>query len=200
MTTVASRLRTLSFAPALALSLSSSACIIHLGDDDQTCGAVDDGGAAGDVAATLLLDPETLTCVEFGFGGGCGLCEPCPEPLPPIPTWGSCQTQCTGLSEIACDHTAGCRTTYDHNCLLGGGPCTALQAFLGCFAIDTTGPDAGPCENLGAFECSRHENCLATYLDNGLCGNGRDDDGDGQIDENDECRRFGVCLPEIGAE
>ncbi len=191
----------LSALPALALCLASSACVLHLGDDDQpqTCGA-EDGGGAGDVAGTLLVDPNTLACTEFGFGGTCGLCGPCPEPLPPIPSWGACQSQCTGLSEIACDQTAGCRTTYDHNCLLGEGDCIAFQAFLGCFAIDNTGPALGPCEGLDAFECSRHENCLATYLDNGLCNNGRDDDGDGQIDEADECRRFGVCLPEIGAE
>lgn len=190
--------RSLAFVPALTLALASSACIIHLGDDDlpPVCG--DDG--AGDVAGTLLVDPETLACVEFGFGGGnCG-CVPCPEPLPPIPSWGACQSQCTGLSEIACDNTVGCRSTYDHACLLGDGLCTAFQPFLGCFAVDQTGPIQGACEGLGALDCSRHDNCLATYRDDGLCGNGRDDDNDGQVDEFDECRRFGVCMPEMGAE
>lgn len=191
--------------PALALTLSTSACVLHLDDkdDDAPC-ALDVGPEpAFDIAVSLLVDPETLTCVQFDFGGGCntcGECPPVPEPLPPFPSWGACQSQCTGLSEIACDNTAGCRTTYDHDCLTGDGPCTALQPFLGCFAIDNTGPALGACEGLDAFECSRHENCLATYRDNGLCDNGRDDDGDGQVDEGDECRRFGVCLPEIGAE
>ena len=199
MTAFAALLRRLPALPALALALSSSACVIHLGDDDvPQCGL--DGTGAGDVAGTLLVDPQTLACTEFGFGGTCGLCGPCPEPFPPIPSWGACQSTCTGLSEIACDQTAGCRTTYDHDCLLGTGPCTAFQAFLGCFAIDSSGPDLGPCEGLDAFECSRHENCLATYIDYGLCNNGRDDDGDGQVDEVDECRKFGACLPEIGAE
>ncbi len=197
--TLAALLRLLPALPALALALSSSACVIHLGDDDQPCALAGDT-PAGDAAGTLLVDPQTLACTEFGFGGTCGACGPCPEPLPPIPTWAACQTACTGLSEIACDNTAGCRTTYDDACLLGTGPCTAFVAFLGCFAIDSSGPDTGPCEGLDAFECSRHENCLATYKDNGLCNNGRDDDGDGQVDEADECRSFGVCLPEFGAE
>lgn len=189
--------RTLS-ALALALALPLGACVIHLGDDQPpACDVTADGGAAGDVAVTLLLDPETLTCVQWDFGGGCGLCGPCPEPLPPMPTWGSCQSQCTGLPEGDCTRTAGCRTTYDHACLTGDGPCSAFTPYLGCFAIDTTGPAPGACENLDALECSRHDNCLATYVDNGLCSNGRDDDGDGQIDENDECRRFVQCMNEL---
>lgn len=192
--------RLLRLLPALALALPSSACLIHLGDDDATPCALSDTEPAFDVALTLLLDPSTLTCVQFDFGS-CNACGECPPgPLGALPSWGACQSQCTGLSEIACDNTAGCRTTYDHACLTGEGPCTAFTPFLGCFAIDMTGPAEGSCEGLDAFECSRHENCLATYLDSGLCGNGRDDDGDGQTDENDECRRFGVCLPELGAE
>jgi hypothetical protein len=191
----ASLLRLARLLPALALAVASGACVLHLGDDDS------DGGvcAAADVAGTLLVDPETLACTEFTFGG-CGPCGPCPEPLPPIPSWGACQSQCTGLPEVACDQTDGCRSAYDHACLTGDGPCTAFQPFLGCFAIDSTGPAPGSCAGLDAFQCSRHDNCLATYRDDGLCGNGRDDDRDGQVDEADECRRFGVCLPEIGAE
>lgn len=188
--------------PAILLSLASlasGACVIDLGGgDDEPCGFAENGGGApaADIAGTLLIDPETLTCTEFGFGG-CGTCGPCPEPLPPIPSWGACQSQCTGLGELACVEAAGCRTAYDHNCLLGEGPCTAFQPFLGCFAIDASGPAGGACDQLGAFECSRHDDCLATYRDSGLCSNGRDDDGDGLVDEGDECRSFGVCLTEV---
>jgi hypothetical protein len=182
---------------ASILAAGAGACVLHLGGDDDgsTC-ALDDSGAAGDVAVTLLLDPETLACVQVGFGG-CGPCEPCPEPFPPIPTWGSCQSFCTGLAEGECARTDGCRTAYDHDCLLGEQPCPSLTPYLGCFAVDTTGPIGGACEGLAAFDCSRHDDCLATYDDNGLCGNGLDDDRDGQIDESDECRAFVQCLPEL---
>ncbi|HVV88133.1 MAG TPA: hypothetical protein VHE35_34065 [Kofleriaceae bacterium] len=185
--------------PAVALA-ALAACVIHLGDDDDTPCAAGVGDPAGGLAAgTLLLDPQTLACVELDFGGDCG-CGPCPQPLPPIPTWGACQSGCTGLPEQACEQAPGCRTTYDHDCLTGDGPCTALSPYLGCVAIDTTGPVPGPCEGLDALACSRHDDCLATYRDNGLCDNGLDDDRDGQVDELDECRSFGVCLPELGAE
>jgi hypothetical protein len=189
----------LGLALAASLALAAGGCVLHLGDDDDTtCDVTFAGGAAADVAVTLLLDPETLTCVQFDFGGGCGTCEPCPEPFPPMPTWGSCQTQCTGLGEVECGRTPACRTAYDHACLLGEGACPALTPFLGCFAVDTTGPIQGACDGLDAFECSRHDDCLATYRDNGRCSNGLDDDGDGQFDENDECRTFGLCMAELG--
>jgi hypothetical protein len=191
--------RALCLAPALALALAAGGCVIHLGDDDGGTCVVEDGTEpAFDIAVSLLLDPETLACVEVGFGGGCdSRCGPCPEPLPPFPSWGSCQSHCTGLAEDACADTAGCRTAYDHACLTGEGPCNAFQPFIGCFAIDTTGPATGACGGLDAFECSRREHCLATYRETGECANGFDDDRDGQIDEADECRRFGVCLDEL---
>jgi hypothetical protein len=72
-----------------------------------------------------------------------------------------------------------------------------LTPYLGCFAIDSSGPAAGACANLGAFECSRHDDCAATYRDGGLCGNGLDDDRDGQVDERDECHAFATCLAEL---
>jgi hypothetical protein len=189
----ASLLRSL---PALALTLSTSACVLHLGDDDpQPCGAEDLPQPAFDIAITLLLDPETLTCVEFGFGGGCTSCGDCAPPEP-FPTWGSCQSQCSGLGEQDCFNADGCRAAFDHNCFTGDGPCTAFQPFLGCFAIDTLGPVGGSCEGLDALDCSRHDNCLATYRDDGRCDNGLDDDRDGQVDESDECRSFGLCMSE----
>ena len=186
---------------ALLLALPLGACVLHLGDDDDVpCAGTNTGGAAGDVAGTLLVDPSTLACVEFGFGTCNDSCGPCPEPLPPFPSWGACQSQCTGLSEIACTNTPGCRTTYDDACLRTDGPCPLLTPFLGCFAVDTSGPIQGACDGLDAFECSRHDDCLATYRDNGLCSNGLDDDRDGLVDDLDECKQFAVCMAEIGGE
>jgi hypothetical protein len=187
----------LACALALAASLTTG-CVIHFGDDDEPVpcdvAAGDGTTAAADIAISLLLDPETLACVEVGFGG-CGVCGPCPEPA--IPTWAACQTSCTGLAENDCIRTEGCRTAYDHACLTGEGACPALVPYLGCFAVDTTGPVRGACDGLDAFECSRHDDCLATYRDSGGCANGIDDDRDGQVDESDECRRFAACMGEL---
>lgn len=183
----------------LVLAVASGGCVIQLGDDDDG-GTCDLPTPAFDVAISTVIDPETLACVEVPWDGWCDdRCGPCPEPPTGggLSTWGACQSHCTGLGEVECGQTGGCRTAYDHACLLGDGPCEAFTPFLGCFAIDNTGPAPGACEGLDAQECSRRDHCLATYRDSGLCGNGLDDDRDGLIDEADECRAFGVCLPEL---
>lgn len=176
---------------ALALATGTPGCVLNLGDDDPCAG---DAAVAGFVITTVLLDPATLTCHDFG-GSPCG-CGGCPE-TPPIPTWGSCHSTCTGLDPQTCSTTAGCRAAWDHVCLLTDAICTLPDnGYYGCFAVDTTGPIQGACDGLDALECSRHDDCLATYRRDQRCANRLDDDGDGIIDEPDECLSFGLCMAE----
>jgi len=186
-----SSVRVVSLGLALALAAGASACVLHFGDDDLCAG--DQPVFA--IAASQLLNPETLACQEFG-APPC-TCGDCAEP-PPIPTWGSCQSPCTGLDEQGCAITVGCRAAYDEVCLLTDAICTLPDnGYYGCFAVDTTGPIAGACDNLDAFECSRHDDCLATYRRDDRCANMQDDDLDGLVDEFDECLRFGTCMAEF---
>ena len=99
---------------------------------------------------------------------------------------------------MTCIGTSACRTAYDHACLLTDGPCPALTPFLGCYPVDTSGPVQGVCEGLDVWECSRHDDCLATYSPGPSCSDGFDNDGDGVIDDSDECtKEFRLCMPEL---
>jgi hypothetical protein len=163
------------FALAIA-TLPACTIVWGDGDDDVICpGAVgDQNGLAAPIPGQV--NPFTLECQFFGGGGGCSG-EDRAEP----PTWGYCESQCTGLSESACVNTSGCRTAYDHNCLLTDGPCPALTPYIGCFAVDMTGPVQGACEGLDGFECSRHDDCLSTY-------------------SSATPRQFQLCMPELIVE
>ena len=143
-----------------------------------------------------LVNPDTLVCEAFYQTTCDPACGPCPLAEPPLPSWAACDTACTPLGEADCLAAPGCRAAYDRACFLGDGPCDALTAFIGCYAVDTSGPVHGaPCPGLGAVACSRHDDCVGLY-DSG-CANGLDDDGDGQVDEPDECiEAFAACAAE----
>jgi hypothetical protein len=163
----------------LALALTLPACTIYWGggDDDIFCRAVAVDSETGLAApAPGQVNPWSLEC-EYYYGGGGG-CYGAEADLAQPPTWGYCDSECTALGEAECAGTSGCRTAYDHACLLTDGPCPALTPFLGCFAVDMTGPVGGNCEGLDGFECSRHDNCLSTYSD-------------------ESPRQFQLCLPEL---
>lgn len=137
---------------------SLTACTIYLGDDG------DDVDCLADVIAPLrLVNPNNLACEEFS--GGCPEeCGPCTlDTDEPIPTWASCDSACSALDELTCMTTEGCRTAHDWGCWTGDGPCTAEVSYVGCFAVDTTGPVRGGCAGLDAWECSRHDDCIALH-------------------------------------
>lgn len=186
--------RTLALAAVLVLA---PACVLHLGDDDQPlpCKTVGDG-VAGAPFGTFVVDPTTLVCVEgvIPCDGTCGACD-----QDPAQTWAPCQSQCTGLDANTCAATSGCRQAWDQLCLLTDAICTIPDnGYYGCFATDLTGPIQGVCDGLGAQDCSRHDDCLATYRRDERCANQLDDDGDTIIDEPDECLTFGLCMAEFG--
>jgi hypothetical protein len=182
---------------AVVLLALAPACVLHLGDDDEPdpCKPLP-AGTAGAPIGTFAVNPETLQCEEAAFpcNDTCGACED-PDGSS---TWAPCQSQCTGLDVETCALTAGCRQAWDELCLLTDAICTLPDGgYYGCFAVDLTGPVQGACNRLAAQECSRHDDCLATYRRDERCGNQVDDDFDGIIDEPDECLAFGTCLGEL---
>ena len=148
----------------LVSSLVLSACtFVFPGDDEPPVCTQGDGDRAEDPVAGLR-NPNTLACENFGGGGGGSGCGPSPAGAPlAYPSWPTCQHACEALDEGSCIGTPGCRAAYDYACVTGDGPCTALQPFLGCYPVDNTGPIAGSCLRLDAFECSQHDDCSALY-------------------------------------
>lgn len=155
----------------LLVSAASSGCFIYY-DNDDDCdfgGGLDEPAIA--VPAVGLRNPESGEC-EF-FGGGprpfpCDdRCGPCPEPAPvpaqrdpapgapgqAQPSWGFCESECTNLDEASCLGATGCRGVYSPENL-----------FTECWSVDMTGPIRGQtCVGLGAWECSRSDECIAIH-------------------------------------
>jgi hypothetical protein len=136
-----------------------TACTIYFTGDDEPC--------EGEPTAPIrLIDPTNLTCVDFSSPSGCGpvtLDDSQEDGLIAIPTWGYCDSACSGLDVVACAGTAGCRAAHDWACYTGDGPCYLEDSYLGCFPIDTTGPITGTCEGNDAYWCSMHDNCFALH-------------------------------------
>lgn len=141
----------------LASPLLLSACLfVFPGDDEPPVCQVDEAPIAP------YRNPNTLACESLGGGGGG--CYPSSGAAPQaFPSWPLCGHPCDSLDEGSCIGTPGCRAAYDHACVTGQGNCTSLQPFLGCYPVDTSGPIAGSCLGLDAFECSQHDDCGALY-------------------------------------
>jgi hypothetical protein len=170
------------FTLVLALALTP-ACTLYFpgGDDDDDCdwGGGDRPSDEGDGAAEApdgLRNPYTGQCEYFGGGGGGGCddpCAPCDEPPPdsdgdraPLPSWGYCESYCAGLDEATCLATSGCRASYIETCS-PDQVCDfdSERMFHECWSVDQTGPIQGSCENLDAWACSLHDDCVAVHND-----------------------------------
>ena len=194
--------------PAL-LALLASGCVFYAGDDDDDpCkygGGGDPGGAADPVYDPGQRNPDTGQCEYFGGGGGgggggCDACGNCPplgeetdppdgdaaEPAP-TPTWGYCESQCTGLDEATCIETSACRAIY-----VGGDTVT----YADCWAVDQTGPiQGGGCDGLDATTCSMHDDCSAVHLP--ACDDGSGAGGaEAPVDTCATPGVFGFCIAE----
>ncbi|MBP9208372.1 MAG: hypothetical protein KBG28_30670 [Kofleriaceae bacterium] len=154
----------------LGLLAPLSACTLVFGKDEPLPCADLPGQRD---PAPPLRNPDTLTCDNVGGGGsgcdsGCGPCGGAGDGAPiAYPTWAQCGHACEALDEGSCIAAPGCRAAYDYACQTGNGPCTALQPFLGCYPVDTTGPIAGSCLGLGGWDCSQHDDCAALYETSG---------------------------------
>ena len=150
------------------ITTTATGCALYFPGDDDPDPCVDYGGAAEPgVPAVGQRNPETGQC-EF-FGGGSVPCDPACGPCPAgeegadlaQPSWGYCESECTGLDETTCQDTSGCRAVYIDPC--PEGPCTAEPVFSECWSVDMTGPIQGACDGLGAYDCSRHDDCRAIH-------------------------------------
>jgi len=149
------------------LLLSATACTFYFDDDDDDDDSIPIDDEPCERVPLLLVDPYTLTCQDFGSPCG-GYPTDLPALIPPIPTWGRCESECSALDQLTCVDTPGCRVTYDWACFTGNDQCPAESGYLGCFAVDTTGPVQGLCDGLDAFACSQHDDCIALHdLDDG---------------------------------
>lgn len=169
-------------AVAVSTLALAPACTIEWGDEDDIYCPANAEEAADRIPAPGLLNPANLQCEYFDSGGGCDSGSLAEDEAFAVPSWASCDASCFGFDESTCISTAGCRTAYDHACLLTDGPCAALVPFIGCYPVDTSGPIQGACEGLDAFACSQHDDCLATYTESG------------------GVRQFTLCMPELTPE
>ena len=186
----------LALAAALLLS-AASGCVFYSDDDDcQYGGGVQTDGEGAAYYDPGLRNPETGQCEFFGGGGGGGCGDPCTpcEDVPtgedraPLPTWGYCESQCTGLGEAACVDTSGCRAIYTSSCI--DQDCADVPVYVDCWSTDMQGPiQGGGCEGLDAFSCSLHDDCAAVHYSS--CGGAAD-----QADPACVAANFGYCTPE----
>jgi hypothetical protein len=183
---------TLAYVLATAfITLSSTGCIIYFGDDDDD-DCLYGGGGAEPAPLPGVRNPVTGQC-EYHYGGGggggcdaCGVCEPTSiDPAGPVPSWGYCESACSYLDEATCLATAGCRAAYMDD-----------FGYYECWAVDMSGPVQGQCAGLDAWECSRHDDCVAWHTSS--CSSDDPTDPSGDI----ACAigSFRECAAEPGAD
>lgn len=141
-------------------TVAATACNLYAIDDDQPI--------CEEPAIYQLgrRDPYTGGC--FGAGGGGGECgdtlssdDIAVEPLQPDPDWASCPGYCESLDESDCLEVSECRATY----LACASQENCLWKFNECWGVAPSGPDSTPvdCSTLDAWECSRRNDCTASY-------------------------------------
>ncbi len=156
--------------------------------------------AACDDAAPTCTDPPARLRNPSNLH--CDL-RPVPSPTCPVgalPSWAPCDDACLAiLDEAVCAVTPGCRVAYD-DCVRSGDPCYT-EPFLGCLAIDRSGPTDGACAGLDAQACSAREHCASWFLRGGQCppgpGPGEHEERAHQLPDNEPCfLAFAYCEEE----
>ena len=155
-----------------AILLLLAGCDLYFGGDDEPppCTGWGTGGGEGASPSQQLRNPETGECESFGGWGGCydynNGCAPCDYAAltQAQPDWGSCYSKCDGLDEQSCLGSSGCIAAYDEDTDYQDAP--SVTTFKGCWATPLSGPiQGGDCWNLGAQECSRHDDCSMYFGD-----------------------------------
>jgi hypothetical protein len=166
-------MRTLPAILALGLLAPLSGCDIFFGGGDDDC--LYEGAAEADpIQDPGLRNPSTGQCESFGGGGGgggggCGDWGGAQEPdRAPAPDWGACYGACEGLDETTCLATSACRAAYVSDCPEGWDCNNTTYSFWGCWQTAPSGPvQGGDCYALDAYECSRHDDCVANHYQGG---------------------------------
>jgi len=154
---------------AVLLFLGSAGCGFYFGGDDDDCNW---GGGPVPGAPLDMRNPDTGICESFGTWTECDdPCQPCPGAAESdaiaMPSWAYCDTYCEALDELTCMATSGCRAAYTDNCE-GPGCADTGQTFYQCWGTDQSGPiQGGGCDDLDAWECSRHDDCIAVHYNSG---------------------------------
>ena len=117
-------------------------------DEGPTC------GADAPVGDTWLRNPASGQCEPYGV--------PCDGVIPEeLPDWAQCWSECEGLDETTCRATDACRVIMIDAC----PTCDALIIeYAACWPTAPSGPLRGTdCTGLDAYECSRHDDCVAVH-------------------------------------
>lgn len=139
----------------LAVLLAGCDLYFTDGDDEPPC----DYGAPA-FAPEQYRNPDTGVCQDFGGYPCDGVCGPCAETTDQAqPNWGSCYSKCEGMTENACKAEPGCFAAYNEF----PGDIDRKAEYRGCWQTAPSGPVGGSCTNLGAQQCSEHDNCTAHY-------------------------------------
>jgi hypothetical protein len=153
----------------LALSIGSG-CIFLDDDDDCPYGGIGEAEPQDmGIELPTYRNPDSGQCEEVPQNGGdqcdlCGRCVPTDEPTVPPPDWGDCSSACSGLDEFTCLVADGCRAAYLTACIGGGCPDDGYL-YYGCWSVAPLGATrGGTCEGLGAYDCSRHDDCVARHV------------------------------------
>ena len=132
-------------------------------------------------------DPERPPPPSTGTegGGSSGAPQDAAERAPE-PAWGFCDSYCTGLDELACLGTEGCRGIYSS---LG---IDTPDEFRECWQTGTDPTRVESCAGLDAYTCSQTDRCVAVHAFS--CGdlNG-EQDPDGFVEPACEAGPFVVC-------
>jgi len=168
----------LALAAALLVSVASG-CVFY-SDDDDDCPYGGTGSEPGGAAAydPGQRNPETGQCEYFGgpYPDCTDPCAPCPAgegqaDQAAAPSWGYCESQCTGLDEASCVDASGCRAIYTDGCIDGDCP---PPVYVDCWSTDMQGPiQGGGCDGLDSYTCSMHDDCSAVHLP-GCTGDAQD--------------------------
>ncbi|HUH05721.1 MAG TPA: hypothetical protein VML75_27205 [Kofleriaceae bacterium] len=168
-------MRTLPALLSVVLLAPLAGCELFFGGGDDDC-LYEGAPEADPIQDPGLRNPDTGLCEYFGGGGGggggCGdwgggATEP---DRAPAPDWGQCLGYCDGLGEDACLAASGCRAAYVSDCPEGQLCGNTTYTFWGCWQTAPSGPvQGGDCSVLDAYECSRHDDCVANHYPSG-CG------------------------------